>query len=112
MSAESEPCCEQSPLLPGMSMCNPLLDDPTFSQIVEDCENAIRVGIYPQRIKQGSSGSYFAKNYEGVGARNTHGLAQLIPFLKICGRAVDVWNLYSFATCAHPKQLLGDKKLY
>jgi len=41
-------------------------DDPEFRRIVCDAEQAIDRGIYPQRIVQGSSGSYFVKNLNGV----------------------------------------------
>ncbi|KAG5680423.1 hypothetical protein PVAND_009931 [Polypedilum vanderplanki] len=38
------------------------LDDPHFSDLVYQAEIAIDAGIYPERIYQGSSGSYFVKN--------------------------------------------------
>ena len=41
-------------------------DDPEFTELFRCAENAINNGIYPQRIYQGSSGSYFVKNVEGV----------------------------------------------
>lgn len=44
---------------------NHITDDPDFSQIVREAENAIEHGIYPERIYQGSSGSYFVKNSLG-----------------------------------------------
>lgn len=37
-------------------------NDPSFSQIVREAELAIDEGIYPERISQGSSGSYFVKD--------------------------------------------------
>lgn len=43
-----------------------LKDDPQFSEIIRIAEIAIEQGIYPERIYQGSSGSYFAKEPEGV----------------------------------------------
>lgn len=36
-----------------------------FDQIIEEVRKAISIGIYPERIKQGSSGSYFCKNVNG-----------------------------------------------
>uniref|UniRef100_A0A915PYS7 Phosphatidylinositol 4-kinase type 2 n=1 Tax=Setaria digitata TaxID=48799 RepID=A0A915PYS7_9BILA len=36
-----------------------------FANIISDAIHAIREGVYPERIRQGSSGSYFVKNYEG-----------------------------------------------
>lgn len=41
-------------------------DDPQFSDIVRAVELAVEHGIYPERIYQGSSGSYFAKDAEEV----------------------------------------------
>ena len=40
-------------------------DDPQFTEVVRQAEIAIEAGIYPTRIYQGSSGSYFVKNIEG-----------------------------------------------
>ena len=41
-------------------------DDPQFSDIVRAAELAIEHGIYPERIYQGSSGSYFVKDAQEV----------------------------------------------
>ena len=41
-------------------------DDPQFTELVRQAEQAIESGIYPERIYQGSSGSYFVKNCEGT----------------------------------------------
>lgn len=41
-------------------------DDPQFNELVSQAEMAIEHGIYPERIYQGSSGSYFVKNTAGV----------------------------------------------
>jgi len=43
-----------------------VIDDPEFAAIIRSVEQAIDHGILPQRIYQGSSGSYFVKNKEGV----------------------------------------------
>ena len=62
---------ENSPLL-GRSISesghpyNDFPDDPEFGQIVHQSETSIEHGIFPERISQGSSGSYFAKDLEGV----------------------------------------------
>ncbi|KAL9982340.1 hypothetical protein ACROYT_G004370 [Oculina patagonica] len=40
-------------------------DDPEFTSIIHSAEQAIDVGILPERIYQGSSGSYFVKDKEG-----------------------------------------------
>ncbi|XP_063963681.1 phosphatidylinositol 4-kinase type 2-alpha-like [Lytechinus pictus] len=44
---------------------NTFSDDPEFTGIVREAEQAILHGIYPERISQGSSGSYFVKSYTG-----------------------------------------------
>lgn len=41
-------------------------DDPQFNDLVTQSDIAIEHGIYPERIYQGSSGSYFVKNTAGV----------------------------------------------
>jgi len=40
-------------------------DDPHFTEVIRSAETAIDNGIYPQRIYQGSSGSYFVKSSDG-----------------------------------------------
>ncbi|EEC01224.1 phosphatidylinositol 4-kinase type-II, putative, partial [Ixodes scapularis] len=40
-------------------------DDPLFASVVREAFIAIEAAIYPERIYQGSSGSYFVKNSEG-----------------------------------------------
>ena len=63
---------ENSPLL-GRSTSegyghpyNDFPDDPDFAHVVHQSEASIEHGIYPERISQGSSGSYFAKDLEVV----------------------------------------------
>lgn len=41
-------------------------NDPEFNTIVRSAEQAIDTGVYPERIYQGSSGSYFVHNKERV----------------------------------------------
>ena len=43
-----------------------VFDDREFTALVRAGEEAIRHSILPQRISQGSSGSYFVKNIDGV----------------------------------------------
>lgn len=64
---------ESSPLLPrsldiedGFFPLNNFPDDPIFQDIVREAEDAIDCGRYPERIYQGSSGSYFVKSIENV----------------------------------------------
>lgn len=40
-------------------------NDPQFTEVIRQAELAIESGIYPVRIYQGSSGSYFVKNSDG-----------------------------------------------
>ncbi|KAK7578188.1 hypothetical protein V9T40_010393 [Parthenolecanium corni] len=59
--------CENQPLLGRMQcdLLNAFPDDPEFTEIIRQVEIAIDNGIYPDRISQGSSGSYFVKNPSG-----------------------------------------------
>jgi hypothetical protein len=41
-------------------------NDPEFTLIIRAAEQAIDCGVYPERIYQGSSGSYFVHNKEKV----------------------------------------------
>ena len=43
-------------------------DDPHFTDLVRQAEVSVDNGIYPERISQGSSGSYFVKNSNSVSA--------------------------------------------
>ena len=53
---------------------NEFPEDPEFREIIRKAERAIEEGIYPERIYQGSSGSYFVKDSQGVrgAAANSH----------------------------------------
>jgi len=60
---------EQSPLLGGKSgdsdsdvFVNNIDSDPSFGKIIRSTEEAIYSGILPERIYQGSSGSYFVRD--------------------------------------------------
>ncbi|XP_042172160.1 phosphatidylinositol 4-kinase type 2-alpha isoform X2 [Oncorhynchus tshawytscha] len=44
---------------------NDFSEDPEFREIIRKAERAIDEGIYPERIYQGSSGSYFVKDSQG-----------------------------------------------
>merc|ERR1719470_286379 len=46
-------------------MFNSWPNDPEFTELIREAEVAVDNGVYPQRIYQGSSGSYFVKNREG-----------------------------------------------
>ncbi|XP_021942487.1 phosphatidylinositol 4-kinase type 2-alpha isoform X2 [Zootermopsis nevadensis] len=59
---------ENQPLLGRMESdvtFNNFPDDPLFCDLVRQTEVAIDTGIFPERISQGSSGSYFVKNPTG-----------------------------------------------
>ena len=47
---------------------NDFPDDVEYTQVIRHVELAIDYGVYPEMIKQGSSGSYFAKNTNSVGS--------------------------------------------
>ncbi len=62
-------CSEQSPLLnrtmdSDSDNIHPhtVIDDPEFKTIYRSAEEAIYLGVLPERIYQGSSGSYFVKD--------------------------------------------------
>ncbi|XP_054437980.1 phosphatidylinositol 4-kinase type 2-beta [Pteronotus mesoamericanus] len=46
----------------GGSELNAFLDDPGFADVILKAEQAIEFGVFPERISQGSSGSYFVKD--------------------------------------------------
>lgn len=60
-------------------------DDPEFTRLIHAAEQAIDVGILPERIYQGSSGSYFVKDKEGVR------FSRLCSFIHL--------NSFSFLIC-------------
>jgi len=45
---------------------NELPEDPGFRAVVRSAEEALELGVSPERIRQGSSGSYFVKDPQGV----------------------------------------------
>lgn len=45
---------------------NDFPEDPEFAEVVRRAELASERGIFPERISQGSSGSYFVKDPQGV----------------------------------------------
>lgn len=49
-----------------VTFSNVIPDDPVFAEIIKNTEIAIENGILPERIYQGSSGSYFVKSTSGV----------------------------------------------
>ena len=62
---------ESQPLLKRMdpdhiSINNVFPDDPEFTELVREAENAIEAEIFPERITRGSSGSYFVLNCSKV----------------------------------------------
>ena len=65
---------ESSPLLARIEseyglFLNNFPEDPDFTDVVRKAEEALECGRYPERISQGSSGSYFVKNLENVSGR-------------------------------------------
>lgn len=45
-------------------------DDPQFNEVLNQAQIAIDHEVYPERIYQGSSGSYFVKNRRGVSLKS------------------------------------------
>jgi hypothetical protein len=66
-------------------------DDPLFSDLVRQAEVAIDNGIYPERIYQGSSGSYFVKNPAGVSITLACSVYQFLLWFSEC-----VWPVICF----------------
>ncbi|XP_018593381.1 phosphatidylinositol 4-kinase type 2-beta [Scleropages formosus] len=50
---------------PGTGEVNFFPEDPEFAEIIQRAEQAIENGVFPERISQGSSGSYFVKDPKG-----------------------------------------------
>ncbi|XP_029445879.1 phosphatidylinositol 4-kinase type 2-beta isoform X2 [Rhinatrema bivittatum] len=59
---ESPPCAGNAG---GTGDINLILDDPEFAEIIQRAEQALECGVFPERISQGSSGSYFVKDSKG-----------------------------------------------
>ncbi|XP_059803090.1 phosphatidylinositol 4-kinase type 2-alpha [Hypanus sabinus] len=55
---------ERQPLL-GPRALNEFPDEPEFAEVIRRAEQAQDLGIHPQRISQGSSGSYFIRDPSG-----------------------------------------------
>ncbi|XP_064630912.1 phosphatidylinositol 4-kinase type 2-alpha-like isoform X1 [Lineus longissimus] len=49
----------------GIYFENVFPEDPDFTEVMRESESAIENGVYPERIYQGSSGSYFVKDSDG-----------------------------------------------
>ncbi|XP_028657577.1 phosphatidylinositol 4-kinase type 2-beta isoform X1 [Erpetoichthys calabaricus] len=49
----------------GTGDLNTFPEDPEFYEIIHRAEQAIECGVFPERISQGSSGSYFVKDPKG-----------------------------------------------
>ncbi|KAL2083103.1 hypothetical protein ACEWY4_020876 [Coilia grayii] len=64
-SHEREPLLDRGSSSPREFHRNEFVDDPEFCEIIRKAERAIEEGIFPERISQGSSGSYFVKDVHG-----------------------------------------------
>jgi len=60
-----------------------VLSDPEFSVVIQESEAAIVQGVYPQRNKKGSSGSYFVSNLAGV-CKTLEPILQTLLSLFLC----------------------------
>ena len=82
---------EQSPLLGKCTdsdsdslFVNNIENDPDFNRVIRSTEEAIYMGILPERIYQGSSGSYFVKDKTKVVIINSCVLKILMCFTLNC----------------------------
>ncbi|XP_062964368.1 phosphatidylinositol 4-kinase type 2-beta isoform X3 [Cynocephalus volans] len=57
-----DPTHARSSVTACSSAMNAFSDDPEFADIILRAEHAIEFGVFPERISQGSSGSYFVKD--------------------------------------------------
>ncbi|XP_078455567.1 phosphatidylinositol 4-kinase type 2-alpha-like [Lampetra planeri] len=56
---------ERQPLLSPQRRLNVFPHDADFTTVMRDVQAAVDAGVYPERILQGSSGSYFVKDISG-----------------------------------------------
>lgn len=59
-------------IIVGSSELNSFVDDPGFADAILKAEQAIEFGVFPERIPQGSSGSYFVKDPKRVRISQTY----------------------------------------
>lgn len=84
-------------------LCCSLLitDDPLFSEIVAQAEYAIEHGILPERIYQGSSGSYFVKDITNVSSLNILKLNHVFVALRIVLGIISLYPRLYFHRTVH-----------
>jgi hypothetical protein len=66
---------------------NVITDDPVFAELVRQAELAIDCNVLPERIYQGSSGSYFVKNPSSV-SDVVHGISQFSKSCQFAGTKI------------------------
>ena len=84
-------------------------NDPEFTAIIRAAEHAIDCGVYPERIYQGSSGSYFVHNKEKVSkfmhfGKLEHDPSRLHMFANI---SYDYLSFRSLKNKRHPSLTIG-----
>lgn len=69
------------------------LDDPEFAEIMQQAQQAMESGVFPERISQGSSGSYFVKDSKRVSCPVAPGF-RLWDGVRSCrkGSGGNVWR--------------------
>lgn len=72
---------------------NEFPEDPEFREIIRKAERAIEEGIYPERIYQGSSGSYFVKDSQGVRSETANLSAMLTAPLAVSWLICEIWSV-------------------
>lgn len=66
-------------------------DDPEFADIIQRAEQAIENGVFPERISQGSSGSYFVKDPKGVSSVQRNSVNKFIV-----GEEEGAWSVIEY----------------
>lgn len=66
-TSECQPLLKRMETHDSGDFTNVFADDPDFTSLLREAELAIEQEIYPERIVQGSSGSYFVKALDKVG---------------------------------------------
>ncbi|XP_073441369.1 phosphatidylinositol 4-kinase type 2-beta isoform X1 [Dendrobates tinctorius] len=92
---------------------NVILDDIEFADIIHRAEQAIDGGVFPERISQGSSGSYFVKDPKAALSNQKAARKKTLPsqkenLLKLSPFENLSFGTYERTTCEHGlKKIIG-----
>lgn len=78
VASESQPLLKRMDTNDSGDFSNYFPEDPEFTNLLREAEIAIEQEIYPERISQGSSGSYFVKALDQVGYHQISDVTGLI----------------------------------